>query len=254
MELIRRYPDAAPATRLLAAAMDVNEDLVVLTNGGAEAIALVAQCERVGSVIDPEFALYRRHLLEVIDEAPRWRSNPSNPLGRLAEPAATARVWDEAFYPLATGTWSRGDADSWRLGSLTKLWACPGLRIGYVIAPDADAAAAVRAIQPRWSVGAPALAVVEALAPVADLRSWAATVRRLRGQLVTALRSRQLDVEDTESCWVLVHRHGLRDELAPRGVVVRDCTNFGLPGVARIAVPDDAGRQRLLAALDEVLG
>ena len=87
-----------------------DDDLVVLTNGGAEAVALVAQLERVGSVVDPEFSLYRRHLQEVRPDAPRWRSNPSNPLGLLADADATARVWDEAFYPLATGDWSRGDA------------------------------------------------------------------------------------------------------------------------------------------------
>jgi histidinol-phosphate/aromatic aminotransferase/cobyric acid decarboxylase-like protein len=252
--LIGWYPDAAPATGVLAAALDVDEDLVVLTNGGAEAIALVAQLEPAGSVVDPEFSLYRRHLRDVRPDAPEWRSNPSSPLGRLADPEATARVWDEAFYPLATGGWSRGDAGSWRIGSFTKLWACPGLRIGYVVAPDGDAAAAIRGIQPQWSVGAPALAAVEALAPTSDLPAWASAIGRLKQRLVAELRARGLGVEDTEACWVLVRRPGLREELAPHGVLVRDCATFGLPGVARVAVPDDAGREHLLAALDRVLG
>ena len=42
---------------------------------------------------------------------------------------------------------------------------------------------------------------------------------------------------------------GLREHLAPRGVVVRDCASFGLPDHVRIAVPDDAGRARLEEAL-----
>ena len=29
----------------------------------------------------------------------------------------------------------------------------------------------------------------------------------------------------------------LRDELAAHGVVVRDCTSFGLPGTFRVALP-----------------
>jgi histidinol-phosphate/aromatic aminotransferase/cobyric acid decarboxylase-like protein len=32
-------------------------------------------------------------------------------------------------------------------------------------------------------------------------------------------------------------------------VLVRDCASFGLPGVARVAVPDEAGLHRLSAAL-----
>jgi histidinol-phosphate/aromatic aminotransferase/cobyric acid decarboxylase-like protein len=42
----------------------------------------------------------------------------------------------------------------------------------------------------------------------------------------------------------------LRDHLARRGVVVRDCANFGLPGTVRIAVPDALGLDRLTTALD----
>ena len=48
---------------------------------------------------------------------------------------------------------------------------------------------------------------------------------------------------------VLVEAPGLRDQLAPHGVVVRDCTSFGLPRHVRIGLPDDDGLQRLDAAL-----
>src|SRR5205085_500529 len=66
----------------------------------------------------------------------RWRSNPNHPLGTLAAVTDRAAVWDEAFWPLATGTWTRGDADRSAIvvGSLTKVFACPGLRVGYVLA------------------------------------------------------------------------------------------------------------------------
>ena len=45
---------------------------------------------------------------------------------------------------------------------------------------------------------------------------------------------------------------GLRDRLAPLGIVVRDCTSFGLPDCARIAVPDPDGLERLNRALEAV--
>jgi threonine-phosphate decarboxylase len=250
---VGRYPDPGRATAALAEAIGVERERLVLTNGGAEAIALLAGVEPIGWVEPPEFSLYVRHLARLHPSGMRWRSNPSNPLGRLARPAAGAGVWDEAFWPLATGTWTRGDEQSWRIGSLTKLWACPGLRLGYLIAPDTQRARAVRDRQPRWAVNGLACAAVEPLLAATDLGRWAAVVRKRRGALVTELRRRGLAVHDTEACWVLVDRLGLREALAPHGVLVRDCASFGLPGTARIAVPGDTGLDRLLAALDRVL-
>ena len=46
--------------------------------------------------------------------------------------------------------------------SWTKIWACPGLRIGSCICPTRVAAARLRARQPPWSVSAPALAFLSA--------------------------------------------------------------------------------------------
>lgn len=253
LDRIGRYPDGSRAQHVLAEAIGVEPERLVLTNGGAEAIALIAEVQPVGWVEEPEFSLYARHLRRLDRDAPRWRSNPSNPLGRLAEPDAVAGVWDEAFWQLATGSWTRGDDGCWRVGSLTKLWACPGLRIGYAIAPDADAAAAVAAEQPRWSVNGLALAVIEALVPCSDLVAWAEAVTRRRDELRAALRSRGLGVIDTDACWVLVEHSDLRSLLIPHGVLVRDCSSFGLEGLTRIGVPDEAGYERFLDALDAVL-
>lgn len=245
-----RYPDPTAATRSLAAALDIAPDRLVLTNGGAEAIALVARLEAVGRVDRPDFSLYERHLAAITPDGPRWRSNPHNPTGRLAPADEHADVWDEAFYPLATGTWTRDDDAVWRLGSLTKVWACPGLRLGYAIAPDPDRAAAIRRLQPEWPVNGLALAAMDDLLAATDLRHWAAQIRELRGQLARELCRRGLHVDDTDANWVLVHDVPLRDLLAPHGVVVRDCASFGLPGTTRIAVPRPGDLPRLLAALD----
>lgn len=239
---VGRYPDPTEATCALAAAMGVDPARLVLTNGGAEAIGLVA-AELGGSVDEPEFSLYPR------GGGPRWRSNPHSPTGLLAGRNETAGVWDEAFFPLATGRWTRGDGDSWVVGSLTKLLACPGLRIGYVLAPDDTSAEAVRRRQPAWSVNALVCdALPELLEPV-DLAIWAIEVARLRRELVDGLRGAGLYAQPSDACWVLVEAPGLRERLAPRGIAVRDCTSFGMPHHVRIAVPDEAGRARLLEAL-----
>jgi len=247
------YPDADEATAALAAAIGVDERRLVLTNGGAEAIALVAAVVPEGMVIDPEFSLYRRHLAVVRDDAPRWRSNPSNPLGRLAAADETAAVWDEAFYPLATGRWTRGDDTAWRLGSLTKLWSCPGLRLGFVIAPDAPAADAVRARQPRWAVNGLAAALVPALLAATDLSGWQRDVAAARSRFATELAALGFTVTETDVNWVLVEADSLRDRLLPAGVVVRDAASFGLPGTYRVALPRHDQLERVLAAFAAVV-
>ncbi|MFN0027595.1 MAG: aminotransferase class I/II-fold pyridoxal phosphate-dependent enzyme [Acidimicrobiales bacterium] len=253
-DTLRAYPDAGPATAALAKAMNVDPTRLVLTNGGAEAIALLAGLAPVGWVEDPEFSLYRRHLAEVRPGTARWRSNPSNPLGRLAQPQDHAEVWDEAFYPLATGQWTRGEDHGWRLGSLTKLWACPGLRAGYLIAPDAHQAQQIRSRQPRWSVNGLALAMMEPLLALTDLPGWHAAMVNARSAFGAALRRLGFDVTETEATWLLVSDpHGdLRARLAAHRLLVRDTTNFGLPGLIRVALPEPARIELAVAAFTEV--
>jgi histidinol-phosphate/aromatic aminotransferase/cobyric acid decarboxylase-like protein len=226
---------------------------VLLTNGAAEAIALVAANEPAGWVEPPEFSLYERHLQRLEPGAPRWRSNPNNPLGTLAGADDHAAVWDESFWPLATGTWTRGDDDAYRIGSLTKLWHCAGLRLGYVIAPDGGAAERLAARQPAWAVNGLALALVEPLLARTDLPAWAAEIAHLRRELATLFLG--FDVVESAANWILVRGvPGLRDALAQQGVLVRDCASFGLVDTVRVAVTDADGLFRLAGALVEVAG
>jgi len=249
---LHRYPDATAATSALARAIGVDADRLVLTAGGSEAIALVAHERGAGRVDGPEFSLYERHLAHLDPAAGRWRSNPNNPLGTLAAPGERAAVWDEAFWPLATGAWTRGDADrgSFVVGSLTKVFACPGLRVGYVIAPAADAAERLRRRQPLWAVGSLACALVPDLLDRADLPAWRSAIARLRSDLADLLGRHEHEVVAADAPWVLVSPAGdLRHRLAAHGVLVRDCASFGLVDTVRIAVPDERGLARLARAL-----
>ena len=242
LDAVGRYPDPTAATAALAEAMAVDRDRLLLTNGGAEAIALVA-AETGGHVVEPDFGLYPR------DGGPRWRSNPHNPTGRLAADGERAGVWDEAFFPLSTGRWTRGDSGAVVVGSLTKLLACPGLRIGYMLAPDPGFVVRIRARQPAWSLNGLAAAALPDLLGHVDLPGWAARVGALRAQLVDVLRRAGLCPERSDANFVLVRAPGLRARLAQSGVLVRDCASFGLPDHARIAVPGPSGLARLEEAL-----
>jgi histidinol-phosphate/aromatic aminotransferase/cobyric acid decarboxylase-like protein len=252
---IGRYPDPAAATGALAQTMGVPSDQLLLTNGGAEAIALVAAELGPGWVDEPDFSLYRRHLPSLDPTGPTWRSNPHNPSGLLAPDADTAGVWDEAFWPLATGTWTRGDRDVGAvvLGSLTKLLACPGLRIGYVLAaPDLISRLAAR--QPRWAVNGLVCSALPALLATVDLASWSKETVRLREQLVRVLQHHGMATAPSDANWVLVAAPHLRDELARQAILVRDCASFGLPGTVRIAVPTEGGLDRFGEALSRCRG
>jgi histidinol-phosphate/aromatic aminotransferase/cobyric acid decarboxylase-like protein len=169
----------------------------------------------------------------------------------LAGPDDRAGVWDEAFYPLATGAWTRGDAERGAIvvGSLTKVFACPGLRAGYVLA-DPTTITALAALQPEWSVNGLAAAALPDLLAAADLPAWRDDVARLRSALVDVLRRHGFRPLPSDANYVLVpNAGGLRDRLARHLVVVRDCASFGLTDHVRVAVPDDAGRARLEEAL-----
>jgi histidinol-phosphate/aromatic aminotransferase/cobyric acid decarboxylase-like protein len=244
LDQIRSYPDPVAATVSLAHAMQVDPGRLLLTNGGAEAITLVTGLMG-GQVEEPEFALHPR------GSGPVWRSNPHSPSGRLAGSEETADVWDEAFYPLATGRWTRGDPGAVVVGSLTKLFACPGLRLGYVLG-DPGLIAGCRSRQPTWSVNGLAAAALPELLESADLSAWSTAVATLRRQLVDELDSHGLSARPSDANWVLVDHPGLRQLLAPHGIAVRDCTSFGMPEVTRVAVPSADGLARLAAALRHV--
>jgi histidinol-phosphate/aromatic aminotransferase/cobyric acid decarboxylase-like protein len=245
LDAIRAYPDPHDATVALAGAIGVPPGDVLLTNGGSEAIDLVARAVGGGVDAEPEFSLHPRG-----SEGPRWRSNPHNPTGRLAAPHEQADVWDEAFFPLATGRWTRGDEGTIVVGSLTKLFSCPGLRLGFVLATDGQR---FRALQSEWSVNGLALAALPELLDLADLPGWQRAAAARRADLVDVLAGHGLVAEAADAPWVLVRSPGLRERLAPCGIVVRDCTTFGMPDHVRIGLPDDRGLERLDGALRRVV-
>ncbi len=244
LDTLNAYPHPEAATHALAAAFDVDPGQVLLTNGGSEAISLVSR--EIGGRVksEPEFSLHPRS-----DTGPLWRSDPHNPSGRLAASEETADVWDEAFYPLATGTWF-SKRSSVIVGSLTKVFACPGLRIGYIIADDVDR---FSRHQPTWSVNSLAAAMLPDLLDTADLPGWATAITSGRHGLSAMLAHRGMDPESEDAPWVLVYAPGLRERLTPLGIIVRDCASFDMPGYVRIAVPDDTGLARLEAGLDQAM-
>jgi len=258
LDSIRHYPIGATRARAaLAEVLAVEPEHLLLTNGGAEAIALVAALHPRGWAHPLDFSLYQRHLnpgahdgAEARSHEHRWMSDPNNPTGRLARRNERAFVRDEAFYVLATGHWSRRDADTIVVGSLTKAFACPGLRIGYVLCPDAQTIAALERLQPRWSLNGIAESVLPDLLATAEPSRWMHEIGELRDQLTTLLRRFGYEPAPGTAnyLWIPAAR-GLRDRLMSHGVMIRSGASFGHPDAVRIAVPTPDGLARLETAL-----
>lgn len=250
LKSVRNYPDDRVATQKMAKVLCVDPDRLLLTNGGSEAIALVAKMMQVGNVTAPEFSLYERYLSKVDEAGPIWRSNPNNPMGTLAKSSDQAAVWDEAFYPVATAQWTRGDDSAWRIGSLTKIWACAGLRLGYVVAPDEKSKEIISFQKPKWSVNSLALSIVEPMLEMTDLVVMRDELEILRANLFAVFEERNIPVQVTEANWLLIYESSrLFEHLANKNIFIRNCESFGLFGTYRVAIPNKASIDRVRAAL-----
>ena len=167
-------------------------------------------------------------------------------------------VLDEAYVSFVAEPWrsNRLAPNVAVVRSFTKDFAIPGLRLGYMVAPR-RIVEATAAQQPSWSVGAPGQAAGLACL---DERSWLVdTVRRTQEAktgLVEILTDVRLDVHAGAANFVLVRvgeASKVRRALLERGLVVRDCTSFGLPEHIRIGVRQPDENRRLVDALIEVL-
>jgi len=192
--------------------------------------------------------------------------SPNNPTGAAVPVAAVARlaaafpgttfVLDEAFLALSEQHAERTEpvpANVVRVRSLTKDHGIPGVRVGYLIAEPALAAEA-EASRPPWTTGsaaqAAAVAACQADGFVAESR------QRLladRARLAARLTALGLDPIPSTTCFLLVRVDGdpglQRRLLENHGILVRECSSFGLPGYLRLAARPPADQERLLRAL-----
>lgn len=200
--------------------------------------------------------------------------NPNNPTGALLgrrelEPMADAMagaagllVVDEAYINLAE---RRAEADMVALAaqhgsvvalrSMTKDYALTSLRLGYAVATP-PVVQRLAALQPDWSVNGLAQAAgMVALNADGYLESARQAVAASRECIVERLEATGIFCYPAEANFVLA-RVGdagrLRDQLARRGLFVRDCTSFGLPDCIRIGLRPVVDCIRLAEAIADV--
>jgi threonine-phosphate decarboxylase len=209
-----------------------------------------------------------------------WLCNPNNPTGRmwlrgdlLASWVAThprsVFVIDESFLPFHPDEncrslipWLGRAANAIVVRSLTKVYALPGLRLGYAVTTT-DWAARLRAHLPPWSVNA--LAQRAGLAALDDAAFLTRTVSWFRHTLPEYLRdlseiSSALECIPTQAPFALLRVHegrapDLLRRLAGLRLSVRDASNFvGLDNrYLRVAMRTPSANARLLDALCTIL-
>jgi L-threonine-O-3-phosphate decarboxylase len=208
-----------------------------------------------------------------------WITNPHNPTGQLWSRASLepllARyrlvICDEAFLPLVPNgeqqTLIPLVADHPNLvviRSLTKLFAVAGLRLGYAIAAP-ERLQRWSAWRDPWPVNGLALAAGSAvMADPTGLSRWQQRVQRWVSREGAWLQEQLrclpgLDPRPSHANYVLVEGAAsllaLREDLARRGVLLRDCRSFAGLGERwlRIGLQDRRGNRRIVRALRDQL-
>ncbi len=145
------------------------------------------------------------------------------------------------------------------LKSFTKLYAIPGLRLGYVLSADADLLNRMRLAGQPWSVSEPAQAAgIAALQADGFREQTIALVDAERAFLKQQLEELGLRVWDGRANYLCFQAEGdatLADRLQAEGILIRRCANYhGLgPDFYRTAVRGHEENEKLLELLGKVM-
>jgi histidinol-phosphate aminotransferase len=228
---------------------------------GAQLHCWTAQPE-TGFTVSPAEVLQRLQRLQ-----PRlvFVCNPNNPTGTCLA-VETIAAWgkalpgtllvvDEAYLPFAAGAPSAlttRAANLLVLRSMTKAHALAGVRLGYAVGHP-EVIRALAAVCPPWNVNALAQAAgLAALADQAHLSQSLAQLAQAKTVLVHGLQALGLAPLPSSTHFFLVKVEQatvLRQALLRQGILVRDCSSFGLPEYIRVATRRAEENARLLDAL-----
>ncbi|AVM53431.1 L-threonine O-3-phosphate decarboxylase [Bacteroides zoogleoformans] len=271
-DCLSSYPEPEPYTleARLAARHNLPADSVCVTNGATEAIYLIAQTFRGThtAVLQPTFSEYadacRMHVHRVVSlyqlpagkeryrlpEKVRmlWLCNPNNPTGSVVEKERLVKlveqnpqvcfIIDQSYEHFTLKSlFSPAEAMVWPnvllLHSMTKRYAVPGLRLGYVTGAS-NLLHRLRTHRMPWSVNRIAIEAGLYLSEhdidnFPDITSYLQETARLHAALEDV---GGLEVWPTETHFMLIRlRSGkacaLKDYLAgEHGILIRDASNF----------------------------
>lgn len=198
--------------------------------------------------------------------------NPNNPTGILQSrdemlallddcTKKNSRLFvDEAFMELAARNESISDIrsdDLFVMRSITKCFSVPGIRFGFGFGP-ADLIEKIETVRTPWTVNAFAEAfTMRALDHYDDLVLSAEKISAEREWYFARLTELDLSFEPSSVNYILVHlgrnASEFTESMLEHGVLVRDCTSFGLLESIRISVETREKNLRVMEALSACL-
>lgn len=265
MESIRTYPEPEPYSleKVLAERFHLSSEEVCVTNGATEAIYLIAQTFRnqISAILMPTFSEYadacRLHGHKVVpiynlNRLPDrgrliWLCNPNNPTGEVREKEVLTAcikqnprrifIMDQSYEfftqkALLTAKEAAEFPNVILLHSMTKRFAVPGLRLGYITACK-ELLHEIRTQRMPWSVNQLAIEAGHYLLSSSQYDIDISLLLREKERLVQSLLSiGGMEIWPSDTHYMLVQlRMGkaaaLKEYLATeQGILIRDASNF----------------------------
>ena len=265
---------AVELIRLIALAYFRYGDSVLIiepTFGEYEVACRIVGCEVVKQwgKVEESFAPRIEEMVNLIRQHhPRgvFICNPNNPTGQYLSQQEVKKVLDagkdsllildEAYITFVDQSWSSLDlicqGNVIILRSMTKDYALAGLRLGYAIA-NKELINGLRKVQPPWNVNIVAQkAGVMALRDTDYLDQCRKRIMEAKKFLVDKLYRIGFPPLPSKTNFLLVRvgdGKSFRTALLRHGILVRDCTSFGLPEYVRIAPRTMPECQKLIATI-----
>ena len=192
--------------------------------------------------------------------------NPNNPTGKYLSRQEVELIsdaigdglliLDEAYVAFVSESWSSADlipkGDVIVLRSMTKDYGLAGLRLGYAIASQ-EIIGNLRKVCPPWNVNVIAQKVGATVLENADyFEQSKIKISEAKQFLVDGLSRLGFPILPSDTNYFLVkvgNARKFRAALLKHGILVRDCTSFGLPEYIRIAPRTMPECQKLIAAI-----
>lgn len=245
---------------------------------GYEKAAKAAGCELSFYELSKEngYALEEGILEKLTEEVDLlFLANPNNPVGNLIEPSLLLEivkrcrkqnitlVLDECFIAF-TGT-QKMDSFCDRMmeypnviiiQAFTKLFAIPGVRLGYLMCGNRETAAQIREQLPEWNLSVFAQKAGTAACNETEyVKTSVDFICKEREWLTEKLEKQSIHVYPSNANYLLLKtKLPLYDGLLKRGILIRDCSDFrGLgSGYYRAAVKSREENEELLKAIEEI--